>query len=147
MQRFEGMGPHKILQIIPESFIFALDTNGFTFQFGYNSVLHNIYGYYHKNINTVEDSLLLVYIKSIEIQDREINVNKFPENIRSCLIYHLFDLTEEGQCKIIHNQNKSIITRIVSFNSLGRNNSSGRAIYIADQNTIYRDVLEIGNRK
>jgi hypothetical protein len=149
LKNFEGKSPFEILRNIKESPIFSLDSNGFTFQFGYNSVLDNIYGYFKRGINNIEDSLLLVYVKSIKPNNHEINVNKLPENTKNCLIYHFFDLMDKGKCKIIHNQNKTVISRIVSLQYLNRdrNAGGGRLVTLQDNNKIYDAVLGIADRK
>ena len=135
--------PYAILLKINERPIFALDTNGYTFQFGYNSVLANIYEYYNKKLN-VEDSLLLFYVKEINNQS-EINVNNMKENNRKRIIYHFADLMTKGECRIVNNQNKAIIKRIAWMGYLNRDHTGGWIFHALDKDK-YKEILRISDK-
>jgi hypothetical protein len=139
--------PYEILKNINERPLFTLDTNGFSFQFGYNSVLANIYEYYHKNKNVLEDSLLLVFVKSIGKTYSEINVNKLEENIKERIIRHFGDLMAKGNCKIIKNENKEIINRIACLGYLNRDNTGGILFNLLGKTKAYENILQIETKK
>jgi hypothetical protein len=136
--------PYGILRNINERPLFTLDTNGFTFQFGYNSVLNNIYEYYHKNKNIMEDSLLLVFVKSIKETYSEINVNKLEKDIKKRVIRHFGDLMSKGNCKIIRNKDKEIITRIACLGYMNRDENTGGIMFkLLSKTKVWEDILQI----
>jgi hypothetical protein len=137
--------PYEILNNINEKPVLALDTNGYTFQFGCKSLLENINEYYKKNMNNDEDSMLLKIIRGNNNQT-EINVNKLQENIKKRIIYHFADLMLKGKCKIVSNQNKAIINRIAWMGELWDDHTGGWIYLIKDKANKYNKILEIRDK-
>lgn len=138
--------PYEILRNINERPVFVLDTNGYTIQFGYSTLLANIYEYFSNQKYNIEDSLLLRDVKEINNAHSEIIVNKLPENIKTRTIHHLADLMTKGKCKIVNNQNKKLISRIACVYYLYRDNSGGKEFVVLDQENEYKEVLKIQNK-
>ena len=135
--------PYGILKTINESPLLTLDTNGFTFQFGFNSVLANIYEYYHTNKNTLEDSLLLSFMKSIGRESTKININTLEYTIKKRMVRHIGDLMSKGNCKIINSETKEVISKIACLNYLKRDNSGGIVFNLIGKSKAFENVLEI----